>query len=142
MKDTFCFFLFCGRSYVYQNSSPSGNQTPANQEDIELVEEEGERGEGEQGGGEGEGGEESVPAEGQVDKQPENSPDGENGPNKGFIQLTYIKAAHFSIGKSDCLGCAVLICLVVCTNLLATFFLPSIHHACVVILYMLDLLFV
>ena len=104
MKDTFCFFLFCGRSYVYKNSSPSGSQTPANKEDIELVEEEGERGEGEQGGGGGEGGEESVPAEGQADKPPENSPDGENGPNKGFVQLTYIKAAHFSVGKVNALG--------------------------------------
>ena len=31
------------------------------------------------------------------------------------------KAAHFS----DCLGCAVLLCLVVCLTLLASFFLPS-----------------
>ena len=27
--------------------------------------------------------------------------------------------------KSDCLGCAVLLCLVVCITLLASFFLPS-----------------
>ena len=27
--------------------------------------------------------------------------------------------------KSDCLGCAVLLCLVVCLTLLASFFLPS-----------------
>ena len=29
------------------------------------------------------------------------------------------------IRKSDCLGCAVLLCLVVCLTLLASFFLPS-----------------
>ena len=27
--------------------------------------------------------------------------------------------------KSDCLGCVVLLCLVVCLSLLASFFLPS-----------------
>ena len=27
--------------------------------------------------------------------------------------------------KSDCLGCAVLLCLVICLTLLASFFLPS-----------------
>ena len=32
------------------------------------------------------------------------------------------EAAH---RKSDCLGCAVLLCLVVCLTLLASFFLPS-----------------
>ena len=34
--------------------------------------------------------------------------------------------------KSDCLGCAVLLCLVVCLTLLASFFLPShlSHHDC------------
>ena len=31
--------------------------------------------------------------------------------------------------KSDCLGCAVLLCLVVCLTLLASFFLPS-HISC------------
>ena len=31
------------------------------------------------------------------------------------------EAAHFS----DCLGCAVLLCLVVCLTLLVSFFLPS-----------------
>ena len=35
--------------------------------------------------------------------------------NKGYICLS----------KSDCLGCAVLLCLVVCVTLLASFFLPS-----------------
>ena len=28
-------------------------------------------------------------------------------------------------GKSDCRGCAVLLCLVICLTLLASFFLPS-----------------
>ena len=32
------------------------------------------------------------------------------------------EAAHF---KSDCLGCVVLVCFVVCMTLLASFFLPS-----------------
>ena len=34
-------------------------------------------------------------------------------------------AAHFFKRKSDCLGCAVLLCFVVCLTLLASFFLPS-----------------
>ena len=34
------------------------------------------------------------------------------------------EAAHFFLGKSDCLGCAVLLCLV-CLFDLACFFLPS-----------------
>ena len=34
--------------------------------------------------------------------------------------------------KSDCLGCGVLLCLVVCLTLLASFFLPSIKHVHVV----------
>ena len=37
------------------------------------------------------------------------------------------KAAHFSF-ESDCLGCAVLLCLVVCLTLLASFFLHSASH--------------
>ena len=38
--------------------------------------------------------------------------------------------------KSDCLGCAVLLCLVVCLTLLASFFLPShlsLKHVCIYI---------
>ena len=31
----------------------------------------------------------------------------------------------FFLRKSDCIGCAVLLCLVVCLTLLASFFLPS-----------------
>ena len=34
------------------------------------------------------------------------------------------KAAHFPLER-DCLGCAVLLCLVVCLTLLVSFFLPS-----------------
>ena len=45
----------------------------------------------------------------------------------------------FFLRKSDCLGCAVLLCLVVCLTLLASFFLPShlslkhihVHYVCV-----------
>ena len=37
------------------------------------------------------------------------------------------EAAHF-LWKSDYLGCAVLLCLVVCMTLLASFFLPSASH--------------
>ena len=36
-----------------------------------------------------------------------------------------LEAAHFSFVKSDYLGCVVLLCLVVCLTLLASFFLPS-----------------
>ena len=35
------------------------------------------------------------------------------------------EGAHFTLWKSDYLGCAVLLCLVVCLTLLASFFLPS-----------------
>ena len=35
-----------------------------------------------------------------------------------------IRGSSF-LKKSDCLGCAVLLCLVVCLTLLASFFLPS-----------------
>ena len=35
------------------------------------------------------------------------------------------EAAHVSYRKGNCLGCAVLLCLVVCLTLLASFFLPS-----------------
>ena len=35
-----------------------------------------------------------------------------------------LEAAHFSL-ESDCLVYAVLLCLVVCLTLLASFFLPS-----------------
>ena len=31
------------------------------------------------------------------------------------------EAAHFLLGKSDCLGCAVLLCLVVCLTVLTSF---------------------
>ena len=34
------------------------------------------------------------------------------------------EAANFSL-ESDCRGCVVLLCLVVCTTLLASFFLPA-----------------
>ena len=37
----------------------------------------------------------------------------------------YIYRQLIFLGKSDCLGCAVLLCLVVCLSLLASFFLPS-----------------
>ena len=37
---------------------------------------------------------------------------------------TYIHGSFF-LWKSDCLGCAVLLCFVVCLTLLASFFLPS-----------------
>ena len=33
--------------------------------------------------------------------------------------------------KSDCLGCAVLLCLVVCLTLLASFFIPSHLSTCI-----------
>ena len=39
-------------------------------------------------------------------------------------QCSIYMAANFFM-KSDCLGCAVLLCLVVCLTLLASFFLPS-----------------
>ena len=35
---------------------------------------------------------------------------------------------HVHVQKSDCLGCAVLLCLVVCFTLLSSSFLPS-HHS-------------
>ena len=35
------------------------------------------------------------------------------------------EAAQFSHWKSDCLGCAVLLCLVVCLTILPSFVLPS-----------------
>ena len=35
-----------------------------------------------------------------------------------LVQLIFLR-------KSDCLGCAVLLCLVVCLTLFASFFLPS-----------------
>ena len=38
--------------------------------------------------------------------------------------------------KSDCLGCAVLLCLVVCLTLLASFFLPSFLHLSLKHVYM------
>ena len=42
------------------------------------------------------------------------------------------EAAHFSLKKSDCLECVVLLCLVVCLTLLASFFLYliNIHNMC------------
>ena len=36
-----------------------------------------------------------------------------------------LEAAYFSKSISDCLGCAVLLCLDICLTLLASFFLPS-----------------
>ena len=55
----------------------------------------------------------------------------------------YVYIAHLIINmfeshprQSDCLGCAVLLCYVVCLTLLAPFFLPSHlslkHNACTV----------
>ena len=47
------------------------------------------------------------------------------------------QGSSFFLRKSDCLGCAVLLCLVVCLTLLASFFLPShlslkhVHTICV-----------
>ena len=44
---------------------------------------------------------------------------------------------HATRGSSfflDCLGCAVLLCLVLCLTLLASFFLPS-HLSCIYDLY-------
>ena len=38
--------------------------------------------------------------------------------------------------KSDCLGCAVLLCLVVCLTLLASFFLPSLISHLLYTMYM------
>ena len=42
------------------------------------------------------------------------------------------------VRKSDCLGCAVLLCVVVCLTLLVSFFLPSHHlslkHVCMHVL--------
>ena len=40
------------------------------------------------------------------------------------VQTLYLIHVYGSF-KSDCLGCAVLLCLVVCLTLLATFFFPS-----------------
>ena len=37
----------------------------------------------------------------------------------------YVLRQLIFLRKSDCLGCAVLLCLVVCLTLLASFFLPS-----------------
>ena len=34
------------------------------------------------------------------------------------------RGSSFFLGQSDCLGCAVLLCLVVCLTLLASFFFP------------------
>ena len=38
---------------------------------------------------------------------------------------TLVIGSSFFLRKSDCLGCAVLLCLVVCLTLLASLFLPS-----------------
>ena len=44
---------------------------------------------------------------------------------RGSIGIHVHARQLFFHGKSDCLGCAVLLCLVVCLTLLASFFLPS-----------------
>ena len=36
-----------------------------------------------------------------------------------------VRVVHAFYLESDCLGCAVLLCFVVCLTLLASFFLPS-----------------
>ena len=45
-----------------------------------------------------------------------------------YMYMSWVRvppeAAHISL-ESDCLGCAVLLCLIVCLTLLASFFLPS-----------------
>ena len=46
------------------------------------------------------------------------------GTSKTTYYYTYMWQLIF-LRKSDCLGCAVLLCLVVCLTLLASFFLPS-----------------
>ena len=42
-----------------------------------------------------------------------------------MYQLQIYLHMHMFLRNSDCLGCAVLLCLVVCLTLLASFFLPS-----------------
>ena len=47
----------------------------------------------------------------------------------------YMPRQLISLRKSDCLGSAVLLCLVVCLTLLASFFLPSLKHVHVHVCY-------
>ena len=42
-----------------------------------------------------------------------------------YIYTLYVYVQLIFLWKSDCLGCFVLLCLVVCLTLLASFFLPS-----------------
>ena len=42
-----------------------------------------------------------------------------------IITVSSICLSIYTYMYSDCLGCAVLLCLVVCSTLLASFFLPS-----------------
>ena len=41
------------------------------------------------------------------------------------IQYIYVYTMYIFLKKSDCLGCVVLLCFVVCLTMLASFFLPS-----------------
>ena len=47
-----------------------------------------------------------------------------NGALQKIHIYSYVRQLIF-LRKSDCLGCAVLLCLVVCMTLLSSFFLPS-----------------